>query len=96
MKTGGLLTEQGAGRGGKLWTGRQVSEIHGERDGKKGHIEGEHWPGALLRALPSFSPFFRRLSERRNRHEMKRTKTHFLHGPMGTLEPVVPHIAAPI
>lgn len=30
MKTGGLLTEQGAGRGGKLWTGRQVSEIHGE------------------------------------------------------------------
>lgn len=29
MKTGGLLTEHGAGRGGKLWTGRQVSEIHG-------------------------------------------------------------------
>lgn len=44
---------------------------------KKGHIEGEHWPGALLRALPSFSPFFRRLSERRNRHEMKRTKPTF-------------------
>lgn len=42
----------------------------GERNRERGgHIEGEHWPGALLRAAPPFSSFFRRLREEERKRE---------------------------
>ena len=68
---------------------RGLEGENGKTGGREraGHIEEEHWPGALLRAAPPFSPFF---------GGRKRTKTHFPCVPMGEPEPAVPHIAVTI
>ena len=61
----------------ELWTGRQERDREREREREResekeerereGHIEGEHWPGAPLRAAPPFSPFSSGDSERRGK-----------------------------
>lgn len=51
------------------WKARERKTGRERKRERAGHIEGEHWPGALLRAVPRFSPFFRRLREEGRKRE---------------------------